>query len=218
MIVKVNFVKAKSFVQKLFTILAVIMLAGVTTVTIVCAPKALAHDALTSFGTENINGFYGIFTLVILAPWAFAGFDTVVGFGYTSAAAYKLSKAENNRRIMATGLAGAVISAVFAVVQIIPRMVALEAMGSEAFFLLALWCLLGFIFYWRTLRETTLAEFSGMSVSGIILFALLVYSAMMWIAKQIYSTGIEQVQSILICGGRISCRVSARQWEVPQAC
>ena len=349
------FVKAKSFVQKLFTILAVIMLAGVIAVTLVCAPEALAHDALTSFGTEDINGFYGIFTLVILAPWAFVGFDAasfdtahfkfpmkdskkiifiaiivagfvyaamavvgvsfvpdgyaswkdyisdlinlrglpavptfnaaaahlgstglgiiaatalaaiftgiigayraalrilstmaedhilsekfsettysilfimvisillsllgrntlnwfvdltsfgaVVGFGYTSAAAYKLSKAENNRGIMATGFSGAVISAVFAVVQIIPRMVALEAMGSEAFLLLALWCLLGFIFYWRTLRETTLAEFSGMSVSGIVLFALLVYSAMMWVAKQIYATGSEQVQSILIRSG-----------------
>ena len=145
---------------------------------------------LSLLGRNTLNWFVDL-----------TSFGAVVGFGYTSTAAYKLSKAENNRGIMATGLAGAVISAVFAVVQIIPRMVALEAMGSEAFLLLALWCLLGFIFYWRTLRETTLAEFSGMSVSGIVLFALLVYSAMMWVAKQIYATGSEQVQSILIRSG-----------------
>jgi len=348
-------VKAKRFVQKLFTVLALTMFAGVLVIAVVCIPHALSSDILTSFGTENISGSYGIFTLVILAPWAFVGFDAVsfdtahfkfqmkdsnkiiltsiivagfiyatmaivgvsfvpdgyaswkeyisalgelrglpavptfnaaaaymgksglviisitalaaiftgiigayraalrilstmaedhilsekfsettysilfimvisillsllgrntlnwfvdltsfgaiVGFGYTSAAAYKISKAENNLTVMVIGLAGAVISAVFAIVQIVPRMTALETMGSEAFLLLSLWCLLGFIFYWKTLQETTLAEFGGMSVSGIVLFALLVYSAIMWIAKQIYVTGGEQVQSLLVRGG-----------------
>ena len=350
-------VKAKRFVQKLFTVLALTMFAGVLVIAVMCIPHALSSDILTSFGTENISGSYGIFTLVILAPWAFVGFDAVsfdtahfkfqmkdsnkiiftsiivagfiyaamaivgvsfvpdgyaswkeyisalgelrglpavptfnaaaaymgksglviisitalaaiftgiigayraalrilstmaedhilsekfsettysilfimvisillsllgrntlnwfvdltsfgaiVGFGYTSAAAYKISKAENNRTVMVIGLVGAVISAVFAIVQIVPRMTALETMGSEAFLLLSLWCLLGFIFYWRTLRETTLAEFSGMSVSGIVLFALLFYSALMWISKQLYDAGSTEVQSILMHSGTV---------------
>ena len=350
-------VKAKRFVQKLFTVLALTMFAGVLVIAVMCIPHALSSDILTSFGTENISGSYGIFTLVILAPWAFVGFDAVsfdtahfkfqmkdsnkiiftsiivagfiyaamaivgvsfvpdgyaswkeyisalgelrglpavptfnaaaaymgksglviisitalaaiftgiigayraalrilstmaedhilsekfsettysilfimvisillsllgrntlnwfvdltsfgaiVGFGYTSAAAYKISKAENNRTVMVIGLAGAVISAVFAIVQIVPRMTALETMGSEAFLLLSLWCLLGFIFYWRTLRETTLAEFSGMSVSGIVLFAMLFYSALMWISKQLYDAGSTEVQSILVHSGTV---------------
>ena len=49
--------------------------------------------------------------------------------------------------------------------------------------LLSLWCLLGFVFYWRTVVRSTLAEYSGMSASGVALFALLLYSAFLWLAK-----------------------------------
>ena len=112
-------------------------------------------------------------------------FGAIVGFGYSSAAAYKLAKAEGNGKTKVTGLIGTVISAVFLVVQVIPRLTAMEAMGSEAFLLLSLWCLLGFVFYWRTVVRSTLTEYSGMSTSGIVLFALLVYSALMWLAKRL---------------------------------
>ena len=348
-------VKAKKFIQKLFTVLALTMFAGVLVIAVVCIPHALSSDILTSFGTENISGSYGIFTLVILAPWAFVGFDAVsfdtahfkfqmkdsnkiiftsiivagfiyaamaivgvsfvpdgyaswkeyisalgelrglpavptfnaaaaymgksglviitmtalaaiftgiigayraalrilstmaedhilskkfsgttftilfimvisislsllgrntlnwfvdltsfgavVGFGYTSAAAYKLAKAENRKRFVFAGFAGAAVSVVLVIVQIVPRLSALEAMGSEAFLLLALWCLLGFIFYWRTLKESTLAEFSGMSVSGIVLFSLLIYSSLMWAAKHIADGNGETVQSAVTTSG-----------------
>ncbi|MBQ4438275.1 amino acid permease [bacterium] len=348
-------VKAKKFIQKLFTVLAVVMFAGAIVTGAVCIPHAFEWSALTSFGTGDISGLYGIFTIVILAPWAFVGFDAVsfdtahfkfqmkdsnkiiftsiivagfiyaamaivgvsfvpdgyaswkeyisalgelrglpavptfnaaaaymgksglviisitalaaiftgiigayraalrilstmaedhilskkfsgttftilfimvisislsllgrntlnwfvdltsfgavVGFGYTSAAAYKLAKAENRKRVVFSGFAGAAISAVLVVVQIVPRLSALEAMGSEAFLLLALWCLLGFIFYWRTLKESTLAEFSGMSVSGIVLFSLLIYSSLMWAAKHIADGNGETVQNAVSTSG-----------------
>lgn len=348
-------VKAKKFIQKLFTVLALTMFAGVLVIAVVCIPHALSSDIMTSFGTENISGSYGIFTLVILAPWAFVGFDAVsfdtahfkfqmkdsnkiiftsiivagfiyaamaivgvsfvpdgytswkeyisalgelrglpavptfnaaaaymgksglviisitalaaiftgiigayraalrilstmaedhilskkfsgttftilfimvisislsllgrntlnwfvdltsfgavVGFGYTSAAAYKLAKAENRKRFVFAGFAGAAVSVVLVIIQIVPRLSALEAMGSEAFLLLALWCLLGFIFYWRTLKESTLAEFSGMSVSGIVLFSLLIYSSLMWAAKHIADGNGETVQNAVTTSG-----------------
>lgn len=53
----------------------------------------------------------------------------------------------------------------------------MEAMGSQAFLMLSLWCLVGFIFYWRTVRHSTLTEYSGISTSGVVLFALLIYSS-----------------------------------------
>lgn len=34
-------------------------------------------------------------------------------------------------------------------------------MGSEAFLPLSLWCLLGFVFYWRIVIRSTLTEYSG---------------------------------------------------------
>ena len=131
-------------------------------------------------------------------------FGAIVAYGYTSAAACKIAKAEKNRRIMVTGLIGAVISVAFGVVQLVPRLAALEAMGSEACLFLSLWCLLGFVFYWRTVKRSSLTEYSGMSTSGTVLFALLVYAALMWLGKLLArQESMEEVRRILVSRGTV---------------
>ena len=146
---------------------------------------------LSLLGRNTLNWFVDL-----------TSFGAIVGFGYTSAAAWKIARAEGNRRIAVTGMAGTVISAAFAVVQLVPRLAAMEAMGSEAYLLLSLWCLLGFVFYWRTVTRSSLAEYSGMSASGVVLFTLLIYSAMMWLAKRVVAgESTEQMRSSLIRGG-----------------
>lgn len=350
------FVAAKPALQRINTALAVIMFAGIVVTAAFCLPHAFANGALRSFGITGVNRSYAVFSLVILAPWAYVGFEVIafdtahfrfsikhskkvlfisilaaafayvsmafvsvasvpdgfstweayiaglektsgvasvptfhaakaimgpaglavmtltavaailtgiiggyrattrvlstmaedrilsekfskttysivfimvlsillsllgrntlnwfvdltsfgaiIGFGYSSAAAWKIAKAEGNRRTILTGLIGTVLSAVFAVVQLVPRLAAMEAMGSEAFLLLSLWCLLGFVFYWRTVIRSTLTEYSGMSTSGIVLFALLVYSALMWMAKRLAaSENTEQMRQSLTGGG-----------------
>ena len=134
---------------------------------------------LSLLGRNTLNWFVDL-----------TSFGAIVGFGYTSAAAYKIAKAENNKTVIATGVAGTAISVLFVIVQIVPRLAAIEAMGSEAFLLLSLWCLLGFVFYWRTVVRSTLTEYSGMSTSGVVLFALLIYSALMWLLKRTASSEI----------------------------
>ena len=129
-------------------------------------------------------------------------FGAIVAYGYTSAAAYKIAKTEGNTGIKVTGIAGTVISVVFCIVQLVPNLAAIDAMGSEAFLLLSLWCLLGFIFYWRTVKRSTLTEYSGMSVSGTVLFALLVYAAIIWLGKRLAARQtIEEIRSDLSAGG-----------------
>ena len=148
---------------------------------------------LSLLGRNTLNWFVDL-----------TSFGAIVGFGYTSAAAYKIAKGEGNRKVILSGFAGTIISVIFAVVQIVPRISALEAMGSEAFLLLSLWCLLGFVFYWRTVSRGTLTEYSSMSTSGIVLFALLVYSALMWLAKRLSAgESMDQMKSTLVWGGII---------------
>ena len=131
-------------------------------------------------------------------------FGAIVGFGYTSAAAYKIARTEGNSRVMITGMAGTVISVVFVIVQLVPNIIAMEAMGSEAFLRLSLWGLLGFIFYWRTVVRSTLTEYSGLSASGIVLFAVLLYSALMWLAKRVLAApDADQMSQTLTRGGAI---------------
>ncbi len=146
---------------------------------------------LSLLGRNTLNWFVDL-----------TSFGAIVGFGYTSAAAWKLARTERNRRIEITGMTGAVLSAALAVVQLVPRLAAMEAMGSEAFLLLSLWCLLGFVFYWRTVTRSSLTEYSGISTSGIALFSLLLYSALMWLAKRVAAKeSVGQMRSALIGGG-----------------
>ncbi|MBQ1312226.1 MAG: response regulator, partial [Blautia sp.] len=128
----------------------------------------------------------------------------IIGFGYCSAAAFKLARAEGNRKTTVTGLIGAFISVIFLIVQLIPGVAAMDAMAGEAFLLLAFWCLLGFVFYWRTVIRSTLTEYSGISTSGIALFALLVYSALLWFVKRLAEAdSIRQVRKMLLWDGII---------------
>ena len=148
---------------------------------------------LSLLGRNTLNWFVDL-----------TSFGAIVGFGYTSAAAYKIAKTEGNRRVAATGIIGTAISVLFILVQLIPRLSAMEAMGSEAFLLLSLWCLLGFVFYWKTVSRSSLTEYSGMSTSGVVLFALLVYSVLMWMGKRLMAgSTMEEMKASLTGGGVI---------------
>ncbi len=146
-----------------------------------------SYSILFIMGLSILISFLGRNTLSWFVD--LTAFGAIVSFGYTSAATYRIAKGEGNRGMAACGMTGTVISALFALVQLVPRLAAMEAMGSQAFLMLSLWCLLGFAFYWRTVIHSTLSEYSGMSVSGIVLFALVIYSALLWVAKSLLEQG-----------------------------
>ena len=160
--------------------------------------STMAEDHILSEKLSNTN-YSILFIMVLSIVISFLGrnalnwfveltsFGAVVGFAYTSAAAWKLARAEKNRLVTITGAVGTIITAAFVLVHLVPRLTALEAMGSASFLMLSLWCLLGFIFYWRTVNNSNLTEYSGISTSGVVLFALLLYSALMWLAKLLVS-------------------------------
>ena len=76
-VVGLLFVKAKPFLQKLFRALATVLVAGVILTAAVCVPHAISSGAFQGFGTQGLSKGYGVFTLVILAPWAFVGFESI---------------------------------------------------------------------------------------------------------------------------------------------
>lgn len=153
----------------------------------------LISIVLAMLGRNTLNWFVDL-----------TSFGAIVGFGYTSAAALKTARIENDRKAMITGIIGTAVSVLFAIVQIVPRLTAVEAMGGEAFLMLSLWCLLGFVFYWRTVTRSSLTEYSGISTSSVVLFALLVYSAIMWLAKLLYKAdGNGDTHAYLMWGGTV---------------
>ena len=114
-------------------------------------------------------------------------FCAVIGFGYTSASALKIARKEKNKKIQATGLIGLIISLIFVVVHLISEIHSISTMSAQSFLFLAVWCLIGFFFYWRTMIHSSLADINGVSVSSTVLFCLMFYCTLMWYVKTIIS-------------------------------
>ena len=115
-------------------------------------------------------------------------FGATIGFAYASAATVRIAKTEGDAGTRITGILGTVISAVFAFVQLISQVGEIETMGAPSFLLLAVWCLLGFLFYWRTMSQSSLTDFNGVSTSSTVLYCMLFYSVLMWFVKSLLAS------------------------------
>ena len=113
-----------------------------------------------------------------------SSFGAIIGFGYTSVVAMKVAHKERNRGRQFSGMVGLFISVCFGMTQLLPNITSVETMGAESYLLLALWCLLGFVFYWRTMSQNLSEERSSGTVTISSLFFLLLYSAVVWFVKK----------------------------------
>ena len=73
-----------------------------------------------------------------------------VGFGYTSAAAFKFAKEDGNRGIAVTGFLGIFMSCVFAALLLVPIPMLDCALGRESLICLGVWTVMGIAFYVHT--------------------------------------------------------------------
>lgn len=121
-------------------------------------------------------------------------FGATIGFAYTSASAWKTARENGIRGYAVTGAVGTILSVAFAIVQLAPKILSLETMGADAFLLLSIWCLLGFLFYLRTVVRSSALASTGTSTSGVAMFALLLYSVLMWLGKRLMAA--ESVSTV----------------------
>lgn len=76
-----------------------------------------------------------------------------IGYGYTSAAAFKNAKQEGNIKIMITGAVGTVLSAIFLVLLLVPIKMFNCSLSKESYICLIVWIVLGIIFYFVKRKE-----------------------------------------------------------------
>ncbi len=76
-----------------------------------------------------------------------------IGYGYTSASAWKFAKEEGSRSVMITGVIGVILALVFAVLLLIPLPGLNCSLGKESYICLIIWCVLGAAFYVGTRKK-----------------------------------------------------------------
>lgn len=70
-----------------------------------------------------------------------------IGYGYTSVAAFKFAKKENNIGVMISGMIGLIMAIIFAVLLLVPIPLFHCSLGKESYVCLIVWIVLGIIFF-----------------------------------------------------------------------
>lgn len=91
-----------------------------------------------------IAPFFGRNTLVWIVDMSSVG--AAIGYGYTSAAAFKFALKEKNTGIMVTGALGTVFAVACAVILLVPIKGLNCSLGKESYICLGVWTVLGIIF------------------------------------------------------------------------
>ena len=181
-------IHCKRLLQWMQTIFGVLMLTGVLIITAAAFPHINFQTVFDSYGTAH--PIQGVISIVLLAPWAFVGFEVVsletVHFKFqVQKSKWLIGIAILIGGFMYISMSIIAASVIFALAQLIPYFSSIEAMDAESYLLLALWCLLGFLFYWRTMNQSSVLGAGSEHVTITALFSLLFYATVIWYIKMI---------------------------------
>ena len=107
--------------------------------------KTPAHAILFVLIIALIAPFFGRTALGWIVDMSSIG--AAIGYGYTSLAAYKFAKKENNTWIMTTGIIGGIMGVLFIVLLLVPIPMFNCSLRKESYICLIAWILLGSAFY-----------------------------------------------------------------------
>ena len=110
--------------------------------------KTPAHAILFVLIISLIAPFFGRTALGWIVDMSSIG--AAIGYGYTSIAAYKFAKEENNKGIMVTGVIGGIMALIFMVLLLFPIPIFNCSLGKESYICLIAWIVIGCIFYFTS--------------------------------------------------------------------
>ena len=147
------------------------------------------HAILCILGISVILPFLGRTAISWIVDVTTVG--ATIAYAFSAACACKVAKLEKNRLAGVTGVAGLVISLLFALVFLIPNLTAIKTLSTESYLILAAWGILGFLFYYSILRKDTHRRLGRSTVAWIVLLGLIIFTSTVWM-RQATDTCLEQ--------------------------
>lgn len=108
---------------------------------------------------------------------------TTIAYAYTSAAAFVRAKQSGNKKIMFCGIAGVVISAMIALLLLVPDLVAGNSLSAESYLLLAFWGILGIVMFRMIFVKDRTHKTGSTTVVWLALLFLIFFTSLMWIRQ-----------------------------------
>ncbi len=119
-----------------------------------------------------------------------------IAYAFASASAWKCAKDEENRRMSAVGMAGIVVSVLFALEFLIPNITSVKTLSTESYLILAAWGILGFAYFWLVLRQDKERRWGRSTVTWMVLLGLIIFTSSIWADQSAQKAVKDSVEPI----------------------
>ncbi len=106
-----------------------------------------------------------------------------IAYSFASAAALKVAREENNHLYRLSGLAGVIVSLLFALEFLVPNLTEIKTLSTESYLILAAWGILGFISFQFLLRRDKKRRMGRSIVAWVVLLALIIFTSSVWMMQ-----------------------------------
>ena len=109
-----------------------------------------------------------------------------IAYAFTSAAAWKTAREEKQRGFMAAGIAGLIISLLFALGFLIPNLISVKTLSTESYLILAAWGFLGYVAFLFLLHRDCklhLRRLGRSNMALIVMFGLIIFASTVWMLQ-----------------------------------
>jgi len=106
-----------------------------------------------------------------------------IAYAFASASAWKTARTEKDRRHAVIGMAGMIISLLFALEFLIPNIISVKTLATESYLILAAWSILGFLYFRSILRRDRERKFGRSTVAWVVLLGLIIFTSSVWMRQ-----------------------------------
>ena len=106
-----------------------------------------------------------------------------IAYAFASASAWKEAKAQNNRLYRITGMAGIIVSLLFALEFLIPNIISVTTLSTESYLILAAWGILGFVVFRHILKKDQNKRLGRSIVAWVVLLSLIIFTSTVWMRQ-----------------------------------
>lgn len=119
-----------------------------------------------------------------------------IAYGYVSYCAFKVAKNSNRIFVAATGVVGIAVSLAFIVYFLVPNFWTVGAFAEESYFILAGWCILGFICFRGIFSRDREHRLGKSTVVWLALLFLIFFASHMWVRQATHRVTSSVVANI----------------------
>ena len=107
----------------------------------------------------------------------------LIAYAYTSAAAFKLARADGNTPVKFTGIIGGAISLLFFLYFMVPNLWTVSRLSPESYLILIVWSILGFLFFRMVFSNDGQNRFGKSTAVWVTLLFLIFFTSMLWLRE-----------------------------------